>query len=388
MAALGLLYRFEHNQAYKRCFMARAIWSEKNRRRHLQLASGIMCNLDDTIQSKPYQLRKIQALILLVIFASWGNRRLRPDAVSMAGERAMLVRQHGISEVEEDTSLADWATWAASEERRRTIFAAYILSCLHNITFGTPPVILNREINLRLPDYAQPQIYLHHHSSGGGQPPASVEAFETALRAWQVSWERTHEPALDPLSSKASFGLSPAALLRLACIRLNFKAGDCRGVLWGDLTIINKNPILDRSLHVERAVLYTAHALSVPARLGISYMANTKTSIWSVENSVCSLESALLLNAWLGTISTVVRSAGIGALRPSEKILLGIVTSIIKETDYAEILYLPDDDASRYLHTAATIIKLWSRVFGGIHVLEIDDDVRSGLRFVADSVQS
>ncbi|KAI8955998.1 hypothetical protein F4801DRAFT_586629 [Xylaria longipes] len=439
MAALGLLYRFEHNQAYKLYFMARTIWTEKKRREHLQLALDIMCNLDDTIQSKPDTLRKIQTLILLIIFASWGNRRLRPDAVSMAGELAMLVKEHGISEVEEDPSMADWETWAASEERRRSIFAAYILSCLHNIAFGTPPLILNREIDLQLPDYAQPvgddsrplqmaprqtrrsfqeslcslfegnvfpiessissfscyiliigllqQIYLDHHSSGRGQPLASVEAFETALRAWQVSWERTDEPALDPLSSKASFGLSSAALLRLAYIRLNFKPGDWHGLLWGDLTIRNKDPILNRSLHVERAVLHAAHALSVPVRLGISYMATTKTSIWSIEHSVCSLESALLLNAWLGTISTVVQSSGIGALRPSERRLLGIVTSIIKETDYAEILYLPDDDASRYLHMAAIVIKLWSAVFGGIHVLEIDDDVRWTLRLVADSIQ-
>ncbi|KAI0552757.1 hypothetical protein F4679DRAFT_49885 [Xylaria curta] len=440
MAALGLLYRFEHNQAYKLYFMARAIWSEKNRLEHLQLASDIMCNLNDTIQSKRDNLRKIQTLILLVTFASWGNSRLRPGAVSMAGELAMLVREHGILEVEEDKLSYDWEIWVVSEERRRTIIAAYILSCLHNITFETPPLILNRELDLQLPDYAQPwtskdalqwqiaprqtprtfqgglrslfegnefpaessissfscyilligllqQIYLNHNSSSGSQPLASIEIFETALRAWQVSWERTDEPALDPSSSGASFGLSSAALLRLAYIRLNFKAGDCRGVLWGDMTITNKNPILDRSLHIERAVLHAAHALSVPVRLGVSYMATTKTSIWSIEHSVCSLESALLLNAWLRTISTVVRSSGTGALRPSEKRLLGIVTSIIKETDYAEILYLSDDDASRYLHMAATVIKLWSCVFGGIHVLEIDDDVRSGLRLIANSIQ-
>ncbi|KAI0445557.1 hypothetical protein F4803DRAFT_135343 [Xylaria telfairii] len=440
MAALGLLYRFEHNQAYRLYFMARAIWSEKNRCEHLQLALDIMCNLDDTIQNKPDKLRKIQTLILLVVFASWGNRRLRPDAVAMMSELVMLVREHGISEAGESIPLGDWETWAASEERRRTIIAAYILSCLQNIAFGIPPLILNHEIDLQLPDYAQPwtsgdalqwqmaprqtprsfqeglrslfegnglliepsvssfscyiliigllqQIYLDHHSSGGSQPLASVETFEIALRAWQVSWERTDEPVLDPLSSKASFGLSSAALLRLAYIRLNSKPGCCRGLLWGSHIIIYKAPILDRSLHVERAVLHAAHALSVPVRLGISYMANTKTSIWSIEHSVCSLESALLLNAWLGTVSTVVRSCGIGALRPSEKRLLGIVTSIIKETDYAEMLYLPDDDGSRYLYMASTVIKLWSRVFGGIHVLEIDDDVRSGLQLVANSIQ-
>lgn len=56
----------------------------------------------------------------------------------------------------EDIPLREWTAWATSEERRRTIFAAYILSSLHNITFGIPPLILNREIDLRLPDFSQP----------------------------------------------------------------------------------------------------------------------------------------------------------------------------------------------------------------------------------------
>ncbi|TGJ85341.1 hypothetical protein E0Z10_g3412 [Xylaria hypoxylon] len=86
MAALGLLYRFEHSKAYKLYFMARAIWTEKARREHLRLASNVICNLDDRVQSKPDKLRKIQTLILLVNFASWGNTRNRPDALSMAGE--------------------------------------------------------------------------------------------------------------------------------------------------------------------------------------------------------------------------------------------------------------------------------------------------------------
>ncbi|KAI1428795.1 hypothetical protein F5Y12DRAFT_632024 [Xylaria sp. FL1777] len=442
MAALGLLYRFEHGKAYKLYFMAKAIWSEKTRREQLQLVSDVICNVNYAVQNDSDKLRKIQTLILLVIFASWGNKRVRPDALSMTGELAILVREYGISEVDEDIPLGEWTAWVACEERRRTIFAAYILSCLHNITFGIPPLILNRELDLQLPDHSQSwksrdalqwqmaprqtrrsfkeglcsllkghgfpkerrissfscyvliigllqQIYLDRQSSSDGQPPpASIETVEIALRAWQVSWEGTDEPILDPLSSKvSSFGLSSAALLRLAYIRLNFNRGTCRGAIQGDLTIMDDNPSIERSLHIERAVLHAAHALSVPVRLGIAYMATTKTSIWSIEHSICSLESASLLKAWLVMISTVVQSSGTRALRMSEKKLLGIVTSIIKETDFSEILYLPEDDPSRYQHIAIAVIKLWSSVFQGIHVLEIDDEVRSYLRLAAESIQ-
>ncbi|KAI1117498.1 hypothetical protein F5Y14DRAFT_350497 [Nemania sp. NC0429] len=441
MAALGLIYRFEHSRAYKLYFMARAIWLEKNRRKHLQLALDVIGNLSDIAQTGPDKLRKMQTLILLIVFASWGNKKVRPDAISMAGELAMLVREYGTREVGEDRLSYEWAAWVASEERRRTIFAAYILSSLHNIAFGIPPSMMSHEIDLLLPDFSEPwtsmdalqwqfaprqsrrsfqeglgslfegngfpteasvssfscyilivgllqRIYLDRHGSAGGQPPASIETLEVALRAWQTSWDGTDEPTLDPLSSKASFGLSSAALLRLAYIRLNFSHRICRWALCGDVPMVEENPILDRTLHVERAVLHAAHALSVLVRLGISYMANTKTPIWSVEHSVCSLESAFLLKSWLEMISTVVRSSGVETLRASEKKLLGIVTAIIKESDCASILYLREDDAGRYEHMATAVISLWSRVFQGIHVLEIDDDVRCCLRHMAaDSIQ-
>ncbi|GAP83811.2 hypothetical protein SAMD00023353_0502220 [Rosellinia necatrix] len=170
MAALGLLYRFEHNKAYKLYFMARTIWSEKGRREQLRLASDVLCNINQMAQTKPDRLRDIQTLILLITFASWGDRRLRSDAVSMAGELGRLAREHGLSEVEGEAPTEKWETWVACEERRRTMFAAYILSSLHNIAFGTPPMILNHEIDLRLPDYSQPV------GNGPGPLAASIHA--------------------------------------------------------------------------------------------------------------------------------------------------------------------------------------------------------------------
>lgn len=71
----------------------------------------------------------------------------------------MLVREYGIREVEEDRSLDEWVAWVASEERRRTIFAAYISSSLHNIAFGIPPLMMSYEIDLLLPDYSEPVSY-------------------------------------------------------------------------------------------------------------------------------------------------------------------------------------------------------------------------------------
>ncbi|KAJ3566076.1 hypothetical protein NPX13_g7269 [Xylaria arbuscula] len=442
LAALGLLYRFEHSKAYKLYFLAKAIWYEKNRREGAQLASEVLGNLSHAIRNKMSKLRKMQTLIALVGFASWGNRSIRPCALSMAAELALLAREFGLSEDAEEPPPVDWRIWVAAEERRRTILSAYILSSRHNIIFGVPPLILNREINILLPDYSQPwkswdalqwqlashpprcsfqeglrflyegngknlerrfssfscyimiigilqQTWIDRHSSyiGDQLSSTSIETFDIALRAWQVAWEGTDEPVLDPLSSRSSTSLASASLLRLAYIRLVFYRGTCRGVLYGDLTLLNISPALDRSLHVERAVLHAAHALSVSVRLGITFMANTKTSIWSIEHSIASVESALLLKTWLAMISTVVQSSGTGSLRAAEKKLLGIVTSIIEETDLSEILQVPDHDPSRYQHMAIAVIKLWSSIFQGSHILEFDDDVRYYLRLAAESIQ-
>ncbi|KAI8630949.1 hypothetical protein F5Y19DRAFT_483589 [Xylariaceae sp. FL1651] len=440
MAAIGLLYRFEHTKSYELYFMARMILLEKLRCEHFQLASDVLCNQDSLVHNKSDKLRKIQTLILLITLASWGSKKVRSDAVSMAGELAKLVREHGMSELEDGTPPADWTTWVAAEERRRTLFAAYVLGGLHNIAFDIPPLILNHEIDLLLPDFVQSwvsdntiqwqqaprqsrrmfqeglrslfdgrgiardasissfscyllilaiiqEIYLERHRPSGSLRPESIETFEVALRAWQTSWELTEESSPDPLTSKAPFGLTSAALLRLAYIHLNVDRGNCKRLLWGDLHVGTHSTFpLDRSSHVERAVLHAAHALSIPVRLGIAFMAATKTPIWSIEHSLCSLESALLLKDWLGIMATVVQASGIEALHKSEKRLIRVITAIIQETDHAETLDFPDDDATRYQRMAATVVKLWTHVYQGTHVLEIDDNIRNGLRLVADSL--
>jgi hypothetical protein len=58
---------------------------------------------------------------------------------------------------------------------------------------------------------------------------------EAALRTWQLSFELGDEPSLDPLAADGAFGLTGAALLRLAYIRLNSDLGPRRGLLSRDL---------------------------------------------------------------------------------------------------------------------------------------------------------
>lgn len=436
-AALGSLYRFEYPKSYELYFMAKTIMQEKLRREDLELASSLLSGEHHSPQGGG--LQRMQTFILLISFASWADKKIVPDALSMSSQLATLVRENGISESDEMPHNIDWLPWVAAEERRRTLLSAYVLFNLHSIAFDTPPLILNHEVGVCLPGYAEQwrsknaaewheatrqverhfkeglrclfdgkgftqdasvssfsnyllihgllqNIYIGRHEHTESLAPDAVRSFETALRTWQASWEITSESSLDPMSPKGPFGLTATALLRLAYIRLHCDLGPCRALLSRDVQrIADKRTNLDRSSHIERAVLHAAHALSLPVRLGIGLMSCSKSPIWTIEHSLCSLECALLLKDWLEMISMTTKAYGTEGLSKVETRLLGIITGIIKETSFAETLDILEDDAARFRRMAATVVKLWAHIFRGIHLLEIDNVIAAGLQLLADS---
>ncbi|TPX16232.1 uncharacterized protein E0L32_012430 [Thyridium curvatum] len=435
--ATGSLYRFDRIKSYELYFMSKELLMERIRRRYSQHAASLLGQGAPPTGSGP-ELGIVQTLILLISFASWADKTVALDAVSMTSQLAALLRQCGISDSDEMAPDIDWVHWIAVEEKRRTIFAAYTLFGLHSIAFDAPPLIFNREIGVCLPgcleqwnaktaeDWqrsARPaerhfQEMLHLHFDGTGVPQGEVlssfanyllmhgilqhiylgrhaalsasqslhdrGSIESALQIWQASWETTWESTLDPLSDKGPFGLTATALLRLAYIRLNTDVGPRRGLLERDLdTMIRTKSKLQRSLHIDRTILHAAHALSIPVRLGVSYMSSSVNPIWTIEHSICSLECALLLKDWLETIAAVTRSAGAEeGLRKGEKKLLDIVVDIIKETDFSATLNIMEDEASRYQRMAATVIKIWAQIFQGTHVLEIDDAIGASFQLL------
>ncbi|KAI1774748.1 hypothetical protein F4818DRAFT_72036 [Hypoxylon cercidicola] len=437
-AAIGSQYRYELPKAYELYFIAKAILLEKLRLEGLQVTSDLLTGQCRPIQSKADDLGKIQTLILLISFASWADKRILSDAASMNSHLAMLVRGNGLSTSDEMPQDIEWSSWVLAEERRRTLFAAYVLFNLHSIAFDIPPLIMNHEVGLFLPGYVEQwqaknasqwrqaprqverqfqeglgclcdgtsiskiarissfsnyllihgllqQIYIDRHGFTGSLGPETIESFETALRGWQVSWERSAESTLDPLSPKGPLGLSATALLRLAYIRLNSNSNPFGGLLRGEVQciLVNKDSGLSRSSHTEKAVLHALHALSIPVRLGIPFMASNQTAIWTIEHSLCSLECALLLKNWLDIISEAVQTGGMEGLRKVEKKLLRVVTGIIRETYLAGTLDILEDDACRIRRMASTVLSLWTRIFQGVHILEIDNVIGAGLQFLA-----
>ncbi|KAK5226014.1 hypothetical protein LTR72_003917 [Exophiala xenobiotica] len=407
--ALGARNKFENACAHELYSMAKSIMLEKTRRQDLQLATGPLSENSHSSREGRNHLARIQTLNLLIDYASWAGKEILADALSMTDQLVRLVRQDGMSELEDqqcvEQQLTDttpeersWCGWVTAEERRRSVLAAYALLNLHSIAFDRPPQLLNIEVSVFLPSCVEPwtatnstqwrrsrsqhqfpfqeslrslfdgtvslvssfanyvlihgllqQLSLEHCGAmGKSLQPDTVSAFETAFRAWQSSWELTHEATLDPLSGKGPLGLNAAALLRLAYVRLNSRLRPCRILLSRDAwCLLSDKQHLERSIQVDRAALHAAHALSIPVRLGIELITHTRIPFRSIEHSLSSLECALLLSQWLEMVVMIARSHGLGELRKTERKVLDIVTGIIKETSMAETLDILEDTASR-----------------------------------------
>ncbi|RKK10095.1 hypothetical protein BFJ65_g15395 [Fusarium oxysporum f. sp. cepae] len=474
LAAVGALYRFEHAKGIELYRVAKVLIN----RRLDQFYEGTVSRLTGSspgfagFSSIPNEsqhdqpspilsqgqrgLRLLQGLLVLMAMTSWGEKALVRDALSMASQVATLVREFGIGE-HEDTAMRDmsWEEWIHAEEKRRTLFVAYVLFSLQCAAFNVPPMILNQEVGLNLPSCAsewetqtalewsdlhnritcQPrsfqhtverllqgttvhcedgisafgnyvlihgiflQIFYARNALGPVPDPESslseefIKKMEAALRAWQESWEATHESTLDPSSPKGPMGFNSTALLRLVYIRLNANTGPYRQLFTRDPTVIaraftdGKIRVCNRSPHLDRAILQCIHALSIPVRVGIAFVARTLTLNWSFQHALSNLECAFLMTYWLRSLAFCVESSGLSALRPDEQKLLDMIVALIRETELAELLDSARDHASQIRRLAACVARLWAETFKGFQVFEIVYIVGQSLSVVADTLQ-
>lgn len=392
----------------------------------------------------------LQSLIILMSMATWAEAPAVRDALAMGSQLAMLTRELGLSQPDEIIGRCSWVDWIQREERRRTLFVSYILLNLTSITFDVPPLLANNEIRLSLPhcntEWTKPsagewqrtrQAFGHterqflptlaemisgrdvHHEEplsalgnyalinammqniyferqttiGHTLHPDTVKKFESALQVWQRSWEATQETSLDPSSPSGPLGFNSAALLRLAYIRLNANIGPCRNLISQDPKAIagcitgNAYPLFTRSCHVDRAILQCIHALSIPIRVGIPFVAYTQSVNESIQHPLCSFECAILLSRWLRIVSDAVHITGLDSLREDERKLLGMIASLVRETDMAHTLDRDDADGWCIRRMAATVVRLWAETFQGIHVLEIVRVIGATLSTVADILE-
>lgn len=220
-----------------------------------------------------------------------------------------------------------------------------------------------------------------------------LTVLDNSLTAWKALWKRTPESSIDPQNPAGPIAFTSTALLGLAYIRLHVNLGPCRQLISQDPSQIaralNASSPVQRSPRLIMALLHSAHALSIPVRLGIDFVARTHSFFWSIQHSLCSLECAFLLSRWLLAIPSTQSQQ---RLSEHERKLLLWLKSMMDETEMSvDAPGAPDLDfiANPYKakQLSVAIIRVWARTFKGNTSWAIVDLVGSSLEAYADLLE-
>ncbi|CZR54234.1 related to C2H2 transcription factor (AmdA) [Phialocephala subalpina] len=393
-------------------------------------------------------IQTAQALLILMAMATWAkHKEILREALAIQSILATLIRDDGLKShpVPDD---ATWEEWVRIEITKRTKLIVFCFFNLHCIVYNIPPLILNSEVKLALPSSAAefkaqsaaawqearqsgPEIlefqealrrlfsrsgkdktgwnsslgnYVLIHAliqhiffvrqiakcryDGPDLKSEEVSSLEHALRNWQIGWKRNPESSLDPTDPNGPVAFNSTALLRLAYIRLNVDTGPGRALDTRDpVQIANafrESPAIKRTPKLVRAVLHSAHALSVPVKIGVRLVAKTQTFIWSIQHSLCSLECAFLLSKWLEALS---QSDPDPPITDDERRITSLVKTMLDETEFAVPADMPLDSPATRKWLSAGVLRVWATIFKGAQTWAIVDVIGSSLNIYADMLE-
>ncbi|KAJ4298909.1 hypothetical protein N0V90_004152 [Kalmusia sp. IMI 367209] len=394
-------------------------------------------------------MQTAQALLLLMALCTWAkHKEILREALAIQSILATLIRDDGLENEPLQHELS-WEDWVRRETTKRTKFIVYGFSNLHCIVYNIPPFILTSEVKLTLPcsaaefkassetfwrearknsapeiqfqdalqrlfskngrditewnssagNYALIHALIQHiffvrqvvqcRFDGPGElSQDDVASLENALRNWQIGWKNNPESSLDPMSPNGPVAFNSTALLRLAYIRLYVDTAG-RALDTRDPVLIanafRAGPTIKRSPKITRAVLHSAHALSIPVKIGYRLVAKTQSFIWSIQHSLCTLECAYLMSKWLEALSVPNPEPPV---TEDERRITAIVKSMLDETEFA----LPPDvvvDSPAYTkYLSAGVLRVWATIFKGAQTWAIVDVIGSALNLYADMLES
>lgn len=229
------------------------------------------------------------------------------------------------------------------------------------------------------------QIARYTPAGLGPSPLTDLITLEHALRSWQTSWARNPESSVDPLSPHGPLSFNSLALLRIAYIRINVDTGPIRALRSWDpsqiaMSIKRSSPV-GRGKRMTRAALHCAHALSIPIKLGINFVAHNQMFFWSTQHALCFLECALLLTKWLESVTIPTQEP---PLSMEENKLMNFVIQMVAETEYAAP---PEQPIRNGKHLSAAVVRLWAKLFRSDSIWQMIDVIGRSLNIYADMIE-
>lgn len=403
----------------------------------------------DTASAGEDLMQTAQALLLLMALCTWAkHKEILREALAIQSVLATLIRDDGLQNDPLLEELS-WLEWVRRESIKRTKFIVYGFSNLHCIVYNIPPFMLTSEVKMTLPCSAAefkapnatlwkearsksaPEVHfqdalkrlfskngrdvtLTNSSSGnyalihaliqhvfflrqvarcrfdgpGDLSPEDITSLETALRNWQIGWRQNPESSLDPMSHDGPVAFNSTALLRLAYIRLYVDTAG-RALETRDPELIanafRAGPAIRRSPKITRAVLHSAHALSIPIKMGYRLVAKTQSFIWSIQHSLCTLECAYLMSKWLEALSVDFPDP---PATEDERRIIAIVKNMLDETEFALSPAISVGSPSYTKHLSAGVLRVWAMIFRGSQTWAIVDVIGSALNLYADMLES
>ena len=187
-----------------------------------------------------------------------------------------------------------------------------------------------------------------------------VAEVERALGNWQNVWNKDPESFLGPGSPLGPISFNATALLRMAYIRLNVDLGPWRALnthIPRDVAMsIYQSPPLATSRRLSRAVLYSAHALSIPVKIGVNIVTHNQSFSWSLQHSLCALECAFIISKWLITIQPHVSG---GTVDEEDARLYAYILDMVNEAEAG------GEMASSSTDLCSRVVRIWSRILSG-----------------------
>ncbi|KAF2264965.1 hypothetical protein CC78DRAFT_600945 [Lojkania enalia] len=394
-------------------------------------------------------MQTAQALLLLMALCTWAkHKEILREALAIQSILATLIRDDGLHSEPLHDDLS-WYNWIRRETTKRTKFIVYGFSNLHCIVYNIPPFLLTSEVKLTLPcsaaqfkapteaawkeakkksppeiqfqdaiqrlfskngrditewnssagNYALIHALIQHifflrqvtrcRFDGPGELSSEdVASLENALRNWQIGWKHNPESSLDPMSPNGPVAFNSTALLRLAYIRLYVDTAG-RALDTRDPALIanafRDGPAIKRSSKITRAVLHSAHALSIPVKIGYRLVAKTQSFIWSIQHSLCTLECAYLMSKWLEALSVPNPEPPV---TEDERRITSIVKSMLDETEFAVPAGIPAESPAYTKYLSAGVLRVWATIFKGAQTWAIVDVIGSALNLYADMVEA
>lgn len=202
--------------------------------------------------------------------------------------------------------------------------------------------------------------------SDRGLTLTDIAGVEQALKNWQSGWYLDPESFLGPGSPQGPISFNSSALVRMAYIRLNVDLGPCRALNTHDpheiAASINRSPHLTPSRRLTRAVLYSAHALSIPVRIGVNIVARNQAFAWSLQHSLCALECAFVISKWLIAVQPRITEA---SLDEDEARLLTYIANMVAEADPGGQVMPHRSDL------CVRVIQVWAKLLSGEAVWDV-----------------